>query len=198
MPQGVCLSLDTAFAAYCQQIDPSTALGDRCDPSATRQNGTLCGANALCVGGICQQICNRGRLMGPQCDTGAPCTLYLGSLTNDYAIGLCAPSCDFTALDDGGCDSPPGKPAQKCLRGPTGDGICVALLADAGAMGSSCDPTASIDPCVAGASCFGPLSDDAGGQYRCLRMCWDGGCPSGSSCDNDTGHCLTMNGTVSQ
>jgi hypothetical protein len=194
---GVCLADRSGTAnGYCQQINDAVVVaGDPCDVHATRQNGVLCGSDTICVGGVCSPICNLGTLTLPTCtEMDAGCWPYPGAAsTGDYITGFCSVDCDFTDPGGGGCGIQ-GKPPQKCLPDLDG-GICVALVADAGTVGSACDPTASIDPCVAAASCFGPLTDGGGAEYRCLQLCRRGSndaCLPGSSCSGDggAGHCL--------
>ncbi len=186
---GTCIP-DGVGRGKCQEVGGGV-LGDGCDLDATKHYGALCDQFDYCVGGTCLALCNAGRL-GPSCALGQ-CVRQTGMSTDSYALGVCSLYCSITDPDGGGCVSSPGKP-QKCLPSP-GGGVCVGALVDAGAVGSPCDPTSSVDQCVAGAHCFGPFNDDGGGQYRCIQLCLVGatnGCSAGLSCDG--GNCLPEEG----
>ncbi len=191
---GICVEY-TSGGWACQAVARGGgAAGDFCDFAATKENGPLCDANDLCFfGGLCSPICNAGT-SGAQkdggnfaggCDAGrCVATFSGGGMT--IATGRCLIDCDFAAPDGGGCLRTAQGPAQKCLPlNPDLHGVCVAALDLPLAIGEPCDPTAPIDPCVAGAGCFGPLND-AGADFQCVQLCRsprsDGGCPAGLFC----------------
>ncbi len=189
---------DSNILGFCTAVTPSPAptVGKACDPRAGREAlNSLCGADAVCLGGRCAALCDAatlGRGGTPKCTKDKTCISPQGlDLISDYQFGGCGDPCDpFTDLEHSGCVNYCGGPSARC-NWIVGDpqigepkGYCGSANTISTRIGQAC-VMGAIDPCEAGAYC---LSSSSGGR-TCTRLCdptvgagTPSACPTGKTC----------------
>ena len=208
LPNSLCepeyYATDTQEIGFCQSVQPSSGsstVGQLCNPLAGRENPTAeCGADAFCLGGICQPICDAvqpgvGNL--PGCGSSLTCISPEGiNLISKYQVGGCAVACDpYADAVNSGCTNFCGGPPSRCHfifadgeQPGIAAGFCEAAVSAPIPAGQPCvlRPDGQ-ETCESGAACFTTLPD-AGGQ-TCLKLCLGrahagtpDACPGGAAC----------------
>ncbi len=213
-PNSLCLPQYIADASevlgVCQSVRPGSAptVGEPCDMTAGQGNQAgLCGADAICQGGVCQKICDAvqgGTANFPGCDPTQVCVPEQGvNLVAGYQVGACGNTCDPLADEaNSGCTTFCGGPPSRCnlIFGDPSPGEPYGYCASAASAplptGSACTQ-ALIDPCETGSGCIG----DGQGNFQCIKFCNGSAaagsvdaCPSGQHCNlfqglNKLGYC---------
>ncbi len=221
---GVCLPIgfeqpSNSFGLCTQAFtDGDGGPGAACNLGGNRQNGGLCDTSDICAGNVCSQLCNAGTLQTPGCGSGTTClpvmdiygiTLGPDPTVEQYATGACVTPCTLTEQDAGVCQPTAQGVPTKCLpaelfgytpkeepdfcgAGPT--------AAEAIPVGGDCSNVTfgnALDPCVAGAECYGLV----GTPSTCLQLCADGQIgkkgAAGGCATNDTCTGANFSGTPS-
>jgi hypothetical protein len=169
---------------YCLLVAGTAQIGEQCDSDATKQGGRLCDAQSICVGGLCQPICDAAPVHADAGCLIGSCQSLNGPASDD-AVGICVTPCDFTDPVGGGCFGGIDKPPEKCLPFPFVEavniGYCVATIDNPFDGGALCDPTTDVDPCRPGTTCLGPFGANA--EFRCTQLCTASrGCPAPETC----------------
>jgi len=189
----------SSILGFCQAVKPgaTSTVGKVCSQREGRESQEgLCGKDALCLGGVCQKICDASQLGAagtPACDPAETCLTTQGvNLVADYQVGGCGTPCDpFADEDHSGCANFCGGPPSKCYW-IIGDavanqprGYCGAAAAHPIAAGQACGPS-SVEPCEGGAYCL--LNSD-GITTSCAKLCdptaasgSPDSCPKGKRC----------------
>jgi hypothetical protein len=179
---------------FCQQVEPdagSSTVGQACQSYASFQTpDLLCGADATCLGGVCQKICDAvGFDGGPGCPGSAACVSPQPvNLVAGNQLGGCGSTCDaFADSAHSTCATFCGGPISKCqwYEGDNTQGYCGAESNPAIEVGQPCGG-GPFDPCTSGALCLG-LAD---GGDSCAKLCSPtatasnsgDGCPDGQTC----------------
>jgi hypothetical protein len=205
---GICLVAGTGdMFGLCTQAftDGDGGPGAPCDNNANRQLGGFCDTSDVCVGSICDPVCNAGTTKTPACGAGLACVpvmdiygVNLGpDTTNAVTSGACVTPCDTTILDAGACEGVTDQEPTKCMPAeyfgyaPNAyPDFCVgaAPAAQALPIGADCGNVVignATDVCVAGAMCYAPVIN---ATKTCQQLCkapfgkGAGGCPATSTC----------------
>ncbi len=183
--------------AFCQAIRPASAptVGLPCDVRAGSETpNALCGADATCVGGVCQKTCDAS-LPGPDfptCSDSQSCVNpYLGTdPLSAHQSGVCGATCDMFADEaNSGCVTWCGGPRAKCqwqgLDKIARAAHCEPMSANPKSAGQTCK--ASIE-CGAGMLCWTNVSGQA---PVCTQLCNQLAAP-GASGACKTGSCQPL------
>jgi hypothetical protein len=200
---GICFEITSggsAFSACYQATLDGGGPGTACDVNASRQNPDFCDTSDICLGGICEPICNTSGVDHTCAGTNEVCVQDPNFGAGVSVLGACTVSCTIDDPSGGGCVTTDAGVPNKCYPGgfyssafpDNGTGLCVAMPATPLNLGDACfgvDPQ-FFDPCGAGMACIGGTLNG----FFCAQMCTNVGlaCPDGGTCTSING--LTKTG----